>query len=123
MSKYFEVHLRGENESKLQAWRPEGGKFGCTAMEARQRHDDLVEAGEGKQTIDGVVPFVVEIVKVRTQTKDLSAVDSYGRVGTRQKYEVKRTDSMLVSIVDGKGDVTQAGPWAPFLLPDPKTLN
>ena len=66
MSKHIEVRFRGANESNLLAWRPtENVPFECTASEARERFDDLVERGIDGIAVDGVVPFVVEIRQVK----------------------------------------------------------
>ena len=124
MAKFFEVQFRSENEKKLQTYWPEGGRIGCTAIEARQRHDDLVEAGEAKETIDGVVPYVVEVIAVHVTTKKLAPVDGNGKVGKRRRVGVRKAKSVLLSFIDGPNDVTQRGPWAINVPePDPATLN
>lgn len=120
--KFFEVQFRSENEKKLQTYWPKDGRIGCTLLEARQRHDDIVEAGEAGQTIDGVVPYVVEIVHVVVKTKKLATVSVDGVVGKKQRVTVRKVTSMLVSYIDGPKDVYQTGPWA-VNVPDPTTLN
>ena len=124
MAKFFEVQFRSEIEKTLRAYWPEGGRIGCTAIEARQRHDDLVEAGETGQTIDGVVPCVIEVIAVHVTTKKLAPVDGNGKVGKRRRVGVRKTRSVLTSFVDGPNDVTQRGPWA-INIPDadPLALN
>lgn len=123
MSKHFLVSFRGENETSLRPWRPEHGKFGCTSVEAQERHDDLVEAAEAGTPIDGVVPFVVDVQRVKIHKKCMSIVSTDGVVQPPEVYELREIKTMLTSWVDGKGDVTQSGPWAPSPLPDPATLN
>lgn len=123
MSKFFVVSFRGENEPSLRPWRPECGGFRCTSVEAQERHDDLVEAAEAGTPIDGVVPFVVDVQRVKTYKKCMSIVSADGLVQPPQVYELREIESVLTSWIDGKGDVTQSGPWAPPALPDPATLN
>ena len=99
MGNHFEVCFRGENETSLLPWRPtDDSRFGCTATEAQQRFDDLIEAGEEARTIDGVVPYVVEIRKVRRALVS----PEFGDVLT--------IDSMLVSYAEQ--NAVQWGPWA-----------
>lgn len=66
MSNHIEVRFRGENEPNLLAWRPtDRSLYECTASEARERFNDLVERGIKGIPVDGVVPFVVEIRSVK----------------------------------------------------------
>jgi hypothetical protein len=61
----YEVKFRGENENQLLGWKPsEAPTFECSAMEARVRYEELVRAGVEGNEVDGVVPYVVEIVEI-----------------------------------------------------------
>lgn len=99
MSTYIEVCFRGENETCLLPWRPtEGSTFECSAIEAQERFDDLMEAGEEGRAIDGVVPYVVEIRKVKRTFVPYQNADAV------------TIDSLLLSYAEP--DAIQWGPWA-----------
>lgn len=109
MSKYLEVCFRAEHETHLLPWRPtDESRFGCSATEARERFDDLVEAGEEGRTVDGVVPYVVEIRQVRRTFVPHCAADAV------------KIDSLLCSYAEP--NAIQWGPWA-HVEPNPATLN
>lgn len=105
--KFFEVLFRAADEKHLLPYRPPGAtSFECTAMEARERFDNLVEAGEEGRNVDGVIPYVVEIRAVKRWFDGNDTVTRY--------------DSMLCSYAET--DAIQWGPWA-VNVPDPATLN
>jgi hypothetical protein len=108
MAKYFEVCFRGESEKHLFPWRPTVEScFECASAEARERFDDLVEAGEESRAVDGMIPYVVEIRRVKRW------FDGHDTI--------TKIDSMLVSYAEP--DAIQWGPWAAEAPPDPATLN
>jgi hypothetical protein len=93
----FEVRFRGEAERQLLAWRPSvRNTFGSSRFEAQLRYNKLVRAGLDGQPIDGIVPYVVEIVHVKRKMRKEG-------MGCLQ-------DSMLRQIAEPNG--IQEGPWA-----------
>lgn len=98
MAKFFEVLFRGEKESTLQAWTPSANaRYGCTALEARERYDYLVTCGLQGVAVDGVVPFVIEIRKVR-------------RVFVAPDHDQITYKTMLWQYAEP--DAVEMGPWA-----------
>ena len=67
----FEVRFRGESEKSLQAWKPVPGvHFECEEGEAERRFDVLVSKGLNAIEVDGVIPYVVEVVEISYPVKN-----------------------------------------------------
>jgi hypothetical protein len=83
----FEVLFRGQNSyesgtetldpsrGQLRAWRPTTGKlFECDENRARTRYAELLRDGLANREVDGIVPFVIEIRKVKRGKKNPESV-------------------------------------------------
>jgi hypothetical protein len=93
----FEVLFRAEDERAMLAWKPnEASQYGCTALEARKRFDDLIARGSSRNAVDGAVPFLVEIRAVRRKE--------------RKEGPCAQIDFMLAQYCEP--EAIQWGPWA-----------
>jgi hypothetical protein len=111
MSKYLEVTFRGERERHLLPWRPTiESSFECSSTEAQQRFDDLVEAGQEGREVDGVVPYVVEIRRVKR------------KFVPHQNADAVTIETLLWAYAES--DAVQWGPWAtPEVVVETASLN
>jgi len=103
MEALYEVRFRGANaaeggtptdpsQAQLLAYKEtDANTYECSRAVAEQRYAHLVAAGSAKAAIDGVVPYVVEMVLIHTVKRDGKPVAYYSSV----KWQHAQKDAVV----------------------------